>query len=185
MNIRNAEIGDIENIAQLHAISWQQTYHEVLDAEYLKKGVFKDRLVLWTERLNNPTKNQLVLVVEQLGNDNINQFCGFICVFGDHHESYGTIIDNLHVAADYKGQRLGTQLISAAANWAYKDYKSVGIYLEVLECNHKAQGFYEALGAKNEAIAYWHTPCSNRVKEFIYTWPMLETLIKKSDIRIT
>ncbi len=181
MNLRYADIGDIENIAHLHATSWQENYHEVLDVEYLKKNVFKDRLAIWNERLNNPIKNQLVLVMEQRGVDNITTFYGFICAYGGHHVSYGTIIDNLHIVAEYKGQKLGTQLISAAAKWAYKHYKNVGIYLEVLECNNKARGFYQSLGAKNEATAYWHTPCKNNVKEFIYTWSTPEALISTEE----
>ncbi|MFT5760349.1 MAG: ribosomal protein S18 acetylase RimI-like enzyme [Alteromonadaceae bacterium] len=177
MNLRNANSDDIEKIAHLHAKSWQENYHEVLDVNYLKTKLVKERVALWTERLNNPAENQLVLIIEQQGVDNIDTFCGFICVYGDHHKRYGTIIDNLHIVADYKGQRLGTQLISAAAEWAYKHHTKVGIYLEVLECNHKARGFYQSLGAKNEATAYWHTPCNNKVKEFIYTWSTPEVLI--------
>ena len=180
MNLRIAILDDLDNIAHLHATSWQENYNEVLAESYLKKEVFKDRLAVWTERLNNPVENQLVLVVEQYEADKTNTFCGFICVYGNNHQQYGTIIDNLHITGDSKGKGLGTQLISAAAQWADKHYQDSGIYLEVLECNHKARGFYEALGAKNEATAYWYTPCENKVKEFIYAWSMPKELIKNN-----
>jgi ribosomal protein S18 acetylase RimI-like enzyme len=180
MNLRIATLDDLNNIAHLHATSWQENYHDVLGASYLKEDVFNDRLAIWTERLNNRIENQLVLLVEQIQADKKRIFCGFICVYGDHHHQYGTIIDNLHISGDSKGKGLGTQLISAAGKWANEHYQHAGIYLEVLECNHKARGFYEALGATNEAVAYWNTPCRNKVKEFIYAWSSPKELIKNS-----
>jgi len=177
VNLRIATLEDLDNIAHLHATSWQENYHQVLAESYLKKDVFEDRLAIWTERLNNPVENQLVLLVEKKKDNNNNVFCGFICVFGAHHQQYGTIIDNLHITSDSKGKGLGTQLISAAAQWADEHYQQTGIYLEVLECNHKARGFYESLGARNDATAYWFTPCENKVKEFIYAWSTPKELI--------
>jgi len=179
MNFRIATLDDLANIAHLHAISWQENYHSVLAASYLNEMVFKERLQLWAERLNNPLENQWVFVAEEEKGEK-TLFCGFICVYGDHHERYGTIIDNLHVSASYKGKGLGTQLMVAAAQWAYQYYPKTSLYLEVLECNHKARGFYEALGAKNEAVGYWQTPCGNKVKEFIYIWPTAQKLIPLS-----
>ena len=76
MNLRIAILDDLDNIAHLHATSWQENYNEVLAESYLKKEVFKDRLAVWTERLNNPVENQLVLVIQQYEADKTNIFCG-------------------------------------------------------------------------------------------------------------
>ena len=106
-------------------------------------------------------------------------FCGFVCVYGAKHPKFGTIIDNLHVNSDVKGKGIGTKLLVSAATWAVSHYKTDNLYLEVLECNSKAIGFYETLGGKNIDIAYWHTPCGNKVKEFIYSWGLPENLANK------
>jgi len=175
MILREANLQDLTNIAELHAQSWRENYSEALSAEYLKQSVAEDRFKIWTERLSTPSINQYVLIAEDSGN-----FCGFVCVYGAKHPEYGTIIDNLHVKANIKGQGLGKKLLIAAAKWAASEYKEHDLYLEVLACNENAIRFYEYLGGQNIDTAYWHTPCGNKVKEYIYSWGTAETLAKKS-----
>ena len=98
--------------------------------------------------------------------------------FGANHPKFGTIIDNLHVKAGSKGQGTGSRLLAAAAAWSLENYRDHDLYLEVLACNSNAIGFYQAKGAKNIETAYWHTPCDNKVKEFIYSWGSPENLAK-------
>ncbi|NVK72413.1 MAG: GNAT family N-acetyltransferase [Oceanospirillaceae bacterium] len=174
MIIREACLDDLSNIANLHAQSWRDNYSDVLSEEYLEKSVFADRTSVWTSRLKKPLTNQLLLVAEL-----DDYICGFICAFGDHHPTFGTIIDNLHVKSGNKGKGIGRQLLAAAASWATTHYKNTDLYLEVLESNTKAIRFYEALGAKNIGSSYWHTPCGNQAKEFIYSWGLPEVLVEK------
>lgn len=173
--ISKATVADIENIACLHAISWQENYREALSADFLDNKVLADRMALWTMRLNTPTANQSVFIayVE-------DELVGFISIFGANHKTYGTIIDNLHVKGNYKGYGLGTRLLNTAALWANEHYANVSLYLEVLACNVKAMGFYSSLGANNIAASYWQTPCNNKTKEYVYSWPSIATLIAKS-----
>lgn len=172
INIRLATIADLRDIALLHAKSWQENYTEVLSADYLDNKVLAERTALWTTRLQSPSTDQSVFIA------NVNdEFAGFICIFGANHKTYGTIIDNLHVKACYKGQGIGTHLLNTAAQWTNEHYGNLPLYLEVLACNTKAMGFYSALGAKNIATAYWHTPCGNQTKEFVYSWPSAKALM--------
>lgn len=173
MVIREANVEDLANIAELHAQSWRDNYHTVLSADYLDKKVFSERKAVWTERFSNPKVSQLILVAEVE-----YVFCGFICIVGANHPTYGTIIDNLHVKPGNKGQGIGSALLSAAASWSIANYSDENLYLEVLECNPNAMGFYQAKGAKNIATSYWHTPCKNQVKEFIYSWGSPENLAR-------
>ena len=175
MQIRTATIKDILNIANLHAESWRDNYHPVLTDEYLNVIVFNERTQAWTERLENPTENQLVLVAEVDG-----AFSGFICAYGANDPQYGTIVDNLHVMPNIKGQGIGSALLGAVAKWAKENYQEHGLYLEVLECNPKAIAFYEHLGANRAKIAYWHTPCDTQAKEYFYCWYSLDELIKRT-----
>ncbi|NOU51420.1 GNAT family N-acetyltransferase [Pseudoalteromonas sp. JBTF-M23] len=167
MIIRAASLEDLPNISQLHAESWQENYQDALSSEYLANQVFVERAALWQGRLNSPLANQLVLVAEIEGT-----FCGFICVFGAHHDNYGTLIDNLHVKSAAKGQGIGSKLLAAAFNWAHQHYPQHNIYLEVLACNPKAIAFYQFKGGQNIASGYWHTPCGNQVEEYVYSWPI-------------
>ena len=172
MVIRQASLVDLQHIAALHAKSWQENYHTVLSAQYLEELVHNERLELWTKRLTAPKDNQCVLVIEVEGN-----FSGFICVYGGNHLEYGSIIDNLHIVSKIKGQGLGSALIKAATEWLATNYSTQGIYLEVLECNTNAIGFYQSLSGENIDTAYWRTPCGNKAKEFIYRWKTPERLI--------
>ena len=178
VNIRQATSADLDNIASLHAKSWQENYAQVLSADYLNNKVLAERMRLWTTRLNSPSAKQCVFVAE------VNhEFVGFICMFGANHKTYGTIIDNLHVKAHYKGYGLGRLLINTAAKWANQHYAALPLYLEVLACNTNAMGFYSSLGASNVATAYWHTPCNNQAQEFVYCWPSAERLMTESSAR--
>jgi ribosomal protein S18 acetylase RimI-like enzyme len=174
MIFREATHKDISSIAHLHALSWQQNYSQVLSANYLNDNVFNDRIDIWRLRLNQPKTNQFVLLAENNG-----VLCGFICIYGHHHCKYGTIIDNLHVDSESKGKGLGTALIKAGATWAYQHFSESSIYLEVLQNNIKARGFYESLGANNIAQKVWHTPCGNKINEYIYHWQDIENLINQ------
>ena len=174
MILREANLNDLSNIAKLHTQSWRENYSGVLSAEYLNEDVVSDRNKVWTERLTTPSANQYVLIAE-----NNDDFCGFVCVFGAKHSKYGSIVDNLHVNSKIKGQGIGTKLLISAAKWAVTNYKDHELYLEVLENNKSAIGFYESLGGRKIDSAFWHTPCGNEVTEFIYSWGSPELLANK------
>jgi hypothetical protein len=63
MNIRVALNGDLENIAGLHTKSWRTTYMNVLSKHYLFNEIESDRLQVWSERLQNPAKNQIMALL--------------------------------------------------------------------------------------------------------------------------
>lgn len=165
MNIRKANVKDLTNIAQLHSVSWLENYNKELSERYLSKEIFIERLDVWRVKLLTPVPNQLVLIAE-IDSD----FCGFICVLGNHHKELGSYIESLHIAPKYKGQGIGTQLLSKISSWVCERYNNHDLYLEVLISNSDAIKFYESKGAKNIGLSYWHTPCGNRVKQIIYSW---------------
>jgi len=179
LNIRHAEQKDLDNIAKLHAQSWRENYAGELSADYLENKVEEERMAVWQARFDKPTNNQLVLVAE------INEeFCGFICAFGQQHPQYGTVVDNLHVKAGFKGQKIGTRLLNAMALWAKSHYANLGVYLEVLACNTKAIGFYQSLGAALLEQKYWDAPCGSRVNEYAYGWDCPDLLVSGSEINL-
>jgi ribosomal protein S18 acetylase RimI-like enzyme len=165
MKFRQAQQSDMSAIAALHATSWQLNYQGILKADYLRDQALSDRTKLWQQRLAQPANNQYILLA--LDNDLI---CGFICVLTGQHPQYGSLIDNLHVAPNFKGQGLGTKLVRQGASWSLAQLPEAGLYLEVLAENTAAIGFYRSLGALPIQKNNWTAPCGSIVAEFIYSW---------------
>ena len=153
-------------IARLHILSWQQTYHEMLKADYLNNLAPQERLALWQARLSEPTDNQYVLMAEI-----DNNLAGFICVYADKDSEYGSLLDNLHVASHYHGKGIAKQLIAKAVTWLNTHAKHPALHLEVLAGNHNAIKVYQKLGGQNIKQGVWHAPCGSLVDEYIYLWP--------------
>lgn len=144
MIYRHAQHSDAEQIALLHAHSWRKTYRGLFDDDFLDKDAETNRLRVWQQRLSNNPRNQLVQVAENRG-----IISGFICAYGNEDETWGSLIDNLHIAPDFQRQGIGTQLMAEAFAWLKKNYPDDAIYLWVMARNIQARRFYEKLGAKN------------------------------------
>lgn len=144
MIYREANINDAKNIARLHAESWRNTYRGMMSDAYLDNTVFAERQTHWQKRFDAPTDNQYVLVAETEG-----QLAGFVCVYGADDAKWGSLIDNLHVRPDMKGEGIGKRLINEGMTWAKKNYPNDGVYLWVFEANLPSRKFYEVMGGRN------------------------------------
>jgi ribosomal protein S18 acetylase RimI-like enzyme len=177
---RQASLGDLDAIANLHAKSWQETYIGILSDEYLEGNVLQDRLEVWRKRLTNKNKNQTVLLAEEA-----NNLLGFICLVKESGEET-ILLDNLHIDSSHKGKGLGRQLIDRALS-SLGDLKGLSLYLEVLAKNEDAIRFYERLEGKRTETNVWNSPCGSKVEEFVYVWPsadeFLELLKRKVEVK--
>ena len=143
-----AQSNDLNQIATLHANSWQQNNRGILSDDFLDNKVHEERLTAWTQRFQNPAKHQYILTAKAQ-----NQVVGFTCLFGGKHARYGTYLDNLHIAKEWKGKGIGKQLMALAGDWAAKNYPNQGLYLLVFAANTPAIGFYERIGGKKMETA--------------------------------
>ena len=173
MPYREATSNDIDQIAALHTQSWRQTYRGILRDDYLDGDILQDRLAVWTNRLNSPAPNQFMVVAVE--NDQIQ---GFVCVFGDDHPQWGSLVDNLHVNQAVKGQGIGKSLMQAAAEWVRRHQQHPGVYLWVYEDNRSARRFYEKLGAENAEMHVKENPGGGSANTYRYVWKNAETLIQ-------
>ncbi|MGF1761717.1 GNAT family N-acetyltransferase [Photobacterium sagamiensis] len=172
MKYRIATLKDAEKIADLHARSWRESYRDIFPDSFLDKDVWDDRKACWLARLAKPKYNQHVVVV--MDNDII---CGFVCAFGNEDPNWGTFIDNLHVSRSYKGKGVGKSLMRMVAKWSMDNFPNEGLYLEVLEDNITARGFYDALGATHQETRLWQPPGSTRkVNDLLYVWKSIECM---------
>jgi hypothetical protein len=92
MRLRVATGADAMAVATLHAESWRAHYRGAYRDEYLDRAVVQDRIRVWKERLSTPVANQFVVLAEE-----DDDLIGFACAYGGHHETWGSLLDNIHV----------------------------------------------------------------------------------------
>lgn len=141
MMLREATAADVEKIAKLHSVSWQQNYRASFSAEFLDDLAFDNRLNEWNKRFEHPSDNQFVFIAEEDG-----EFLGFMCAYFSHDVQYGTLLDNLHVSLNTQGKGIGTRLIAALAEEIVQRNGENGFYLWVLNTNIAAIKYYEKIG---------------------------------------
>lgn len=143
MRFREGTVDDAAAIARLHAESWRNTFDFALNEEYRAGPIFEERRQAWAERMLKPPENQYVILAEEG-----DQLAGFACAYGANDERWGTLLDNLHVSADWQGHGLGKRLTGIVAEWCAANYPDDGMYLWALSGNTRACRMYEKLGAE-------------------------------------
>ena len=172
MVIRDAVKSDVTAIAHLHAESWRSAYRGILSEDFLENHAHSDRLAAWQERFSaNPRKPMFVIVA----NDG-KQLAGFACVFPDEDAVFGSFLDNLHVAPRLTGQGIGRRLLSETAARLLTSGSGAGLYLWVLEQNHRARRFYEKAGGVPAGSVVSSMPDGQRVATLRFHWPVLSSL---------
>ncbi len=170
---RQAVSSDIEAIARLHALSWQQHYRGSFSDSFLNDEVHSERRRVWTDRLIAPVENQWVCLAEKNG-----ELVGFACVFFNDSPRYGTLLDNLHVSQKMKRQGIGAQLMGKAAQEIEVRYPGSGMYLWVLDLNKAAQQFYSALQGKYIETVKGKDVGEQEVIKLRYHWPAVRVLME-------
>lgn len=173
MPFRHATAADAPQIAALHALSWQKTYRGILRDEYLDGGVFQERLSVWQQRLTAPAENQWLWLAAEGP-----QLLGFVCVLGDHDPEWGSLIDNLHVHPDLKGQGLGARLMREAAIWMKENCSMERFYLWVYEENVPARRFYEKLGGVYSGSETHENPGGGQAPVARYAWASFDDILR-------
>lgn len=138
---------------------------------YLDGPVLTDRQKTWYERLTKPAENQYVLLAETDG-----QPSGFVCVFWHDDAVFGTLIDNLHVRKEQKGQGIGTGLMQQVAQRLEQHFGEEKFYLWVLEKNHPTRRFYESVGGISHESAVHTMPDGEQHVALRYVWRDFELL---------
>jgi len=162
---RPAKPTDAKAVASLHARSWRENYRGAFLDAYLDGDLLGERLHVWRDRLEHPLDGQFV----QLAVDGPN-VVGFVCAYGAHDPQWGSFIDNLHVAADFKRNGIGRSLMTRAGAWLDHRHPDLGVHLLVLEANSSARRFYERLGAENAGVSTMESHGGAVVRSCRYVW---------------
>jgi GNAT superfamily N-acetyltransferase len=138
---RTAGPGDADAIARLHADSWRRHYRGAYSDAFLDGDVTGYLLALWTKRLATPDGQACTIVAESDG-----VVLGLAHTFFGKDPTWGSLLENLHVAYGLKRQGIGGRLLAltgqAVTGWS----PASGLYLWVLEQNDPARAFYDAKG---------------------------------------
>lgn len=169
---RTAAAADAAAIARLHAESWRVAYRGMLSDEYLDEDIFGERSALWQERFQSPAANQYIVVAETGGS-----MTGFACAYGAEDKTWGSFLDNLHVAVEFKRRGIGAELIKQVALWSNTYFPGAGMYLWVLESNLAAMRFYEKLGGVRSGEGVWTPPDGGSYRKYRYVWERVDPLL--------
>lgn len=142
VDYRLANEDDAHAIAELHTDSWRRNYRGAYADAYLDGDLLADRLAVWTERLL-PDDFRVTIVAEDDGS-----LAGFAHTVLDADETWGALLDNLHVEHGLKRRGIGAGLVTATAEAVVHRCPGSRLHLWVLEQNRSAQAFYEALGGE-------------------------------------
>jgi GNAT superfamily N-acetyltransferase len=173
MVIRDATMSDVTAIAHLHAESWRSAYRGILSDVYLENRAHGDRLTAWQERFSATARNPMFVIVAEAG----AQHEGFACVFPDEDTDFGSFLDNLHVSPQLTGRGIGRQLLSEAATRLLTNGSRSGLYLWVIEQNHRARRFYERAGGLFAGSVVNSMPDGQRVAALRCHWPDPSSLV--------
>ncbi len=137
---------DLATVATLHATSWRRAYRGILGDDYLDGDLVAERTAVWREKLTDGVGLGWMVRVDDTP-------AGFVFVRPREDARWGTLVDNLHVLADYQGHGLGRRLLHEVATWCAQHAPDDGVYLWVFTDNTPARGFYARVGgAEVEAV---------------------------------
>lgn len=156
---------DVATIAALHADSWRSVYRGILQDEFLDGDLITNREALWHKRLAELSDLTFGFIARQ-GEEPV----GFVFVYGRRDEKWGSLIENLHVQPELKGQGIGRRLLAAIAGRCNGLAPDAGMYLHVYEKNVAACGFYDSIGGKPALREVCAVPGGGTAAELTYVW---------------
>ncbi len=163
---------DAEELARVHVDTWRSAYRHIFPASFLAGLSYVARGRRWRERLAEAGPQLFTLVAE----DETGPLVGFA---GGGPERDGTPgydgeIYAVYVAPAHQRRGVGRQLMAACARrLAALGFRAVLLW--VLEENHRARAFYEALGGRpigQKSAVIGETP----VVEVAYGWEDVKVL---------
>ncbi len=173
ITLRKPRENDAYQIAQVEIAVWQDTYPDLLPAEYLVDRMDIARMAaLWGRRLQERDyRSQCRVAVDT--SDGIVGFTTFGRARQREIPSDGEIYE-IYILTDYQNLGLGRRLCAEAAQ-ALRKNGAESLVVEVIEGN-PARFFYEALEAK--IAARENRPFAGlRLPSLIYLWGNIDVLV--------
>jgi ribosomal protein S18 acetylase RimI-like enzyme len=144
----------------------------MMDDRYLDEEVAEERRLEWQRRMSQPNPEQYIVMA--MDGD---QFCGFACVYLNHHPEWGALLDNLHVLPAWKRRGIARELIRRTARWVKAHTPNDTYYLLVLKGNKDAIAFYDRMGGKNVKELLFDVPYDRKEPVYLYLWDDWDVLL--------
>ncbi len=173
MVFRNATSNDAAAIARLHAESWRSAYRGTFSDDYLENRVHEDRRDDWQKKFSEGNRKPMFAIVAEMG----DELAGFACVYPDEDAVFGSLVENLHVAPKLTGQGIGRRLLSEVVHRLQAKGSGSGLYLWVVEQNHRARKFYARAGALFAGSEVHAMPDGQSVVALRCHWPDPQKLV--------
>ncbi len=140
--IREATELDAENITKMHIQSWQETYKNIVDQEYLDNlpDTFETRLKFRQEILSRKDR-AILLIAEKDGK--IIGFCD-AGIIREYEGAKGEVYA-IYLLKEYQGSGIGKKLFQQAVEFLFANNLTPFVVL-VLKDNLPARKFYEKCG---------------------------------------
>jgi ribosomal protein S18 acetylase RimI-like enzyme len=168
LSIRKATIQDAANIAHVHVVSWQESYHGIVPQPYLDSLDVNERTESWKSRLHRTDINVFVAILD-------GKLCGFVSggVAREPVQDFDGEFYAIYILRAAKGQGIGRLLMRRLAE-TLRDKGLTKAVLWVLADN-PSRHFYERLGAQE--ISQKIAPVGGAdLLEIAYGWQDLRTL---------
>lgn len=136
--IRLAKCEDVIQIAQVHVLSWNETYTGMIRQEILDQLDINEKIKLWELVIND--QNQRVYVYEE-----DQKILGFANFFFNANTKNGEI-RAIYLLKQVQGKGVGFNMIKKGIS-LFEEMECYQINLEVFDQN-PSRYFYEKLGAK-------------------------------------
>lgn len=169
-NLRLATESDVSAITELHTLSWQATYRGQFPDDYLENQAPIDIAETWTDRFKDHSGT---LTIVATLDDTVS---GFSHVVIDKDPEWGTLLDNLHVHPEMKGTGIGRALMAETSRQLLASATTPRMHLWVLEANHRARRFYDALGGETTASLVDDVHHGIELPVLRYSWPDVSKL---------
>lgn len=140
MHIADSRAACVPRIKIVWDVRTEETYSDLVDAEYLKKITLERTMEIAHRWLNN-------ILVAKDGNKVIG-FVGYGAYRDNFLPEYGEIY-TIYMLEAYYGKKIGYELLNAAFE-KLADYKKIAVW--VLKGNERAIRFYERYGFRFDGV---------------------------------
>ena len=143
MEIREACLKDIENIAELYISNWKSTYKDMLSSGYLDQLTVQHGIDKWSEFLKKDDHRIFVAYDE-------DKFLGFGACSPDSEIEDCLYMDSLHICPESQGKGIGTKMTQRIRAYALDNgYTKMSVC--IVRGNDGARDLYLKLGAKHHS----------------------------------
>ena len=146
MNIRPAVVDDARAIAQVHVLSWQHAYINLLPPAFLAALSVERREAMWLEELRVGSPS--LLVAEE--NAQVVGFCAFGPCRDENSKPTDAEVRAIYLAPSKWSTGLGRELWLRSKE-ALRSRRATSISLWVISDNERAINFYTAAGFSPES----------------------------------